>query len=92
MSKINVEHDPSSAKLEVMGVYDWPIWSKEKSTFPWKYDTSETCYLLEGEVIITPAEGGTPVKLTSGDLVTFPNGLSCIWDIQSPVKKHYKFG
>ncbi len=90
MSEINVEHNPSPAKLEVMGVYDWPIWSKEKSIFPWKYDTNETCYLLEGEVMVTP-EGGTPVTLAPGDLVTFPKGLSCTWEVRSPVRKHYKF-
>jgi hypothetical protein len=26
-----------------------------------------------------------------GDFVTFPKGLSCIWDIKEPVKKHYNF-
>ena len=36
MDKILVEKHASSAKLEVMGVYDWPIWRKEASTFPWK--------------------------------------------------------
>ena len=52
MSEITVEHNPSPAKLEVMGVYDWPIWTKEISQFPWRYDSNETCYILEGEVIV----------------------------------------
>ncbi len=26
-----------------------------------------------------------------GDFVTFPKGLSCVWDIKEPVKKHYNF-
>ena len=89
MSEITVEHTPSPAKLEVMGVYDWPIWTKEISQFPWRYDTSETCYILEGEVIVTPA-GGQPVQLSEGDLVTFPAGMSCTWQIQSNISKHYK--
>jgi hypothetical protein len=89
MSEITVEHNPSPAKLEVMGVYDWPIWTKEISQFPWRYDTSETCYILEGEVIVTPA-GGQPVQLSEGDLVTFPAGMSCTWQIQSNISKHYK--
>ncbi|RPI80017.1 MAG: DUF861 domain-containing protein, partial [Desulfobacteraceae bacterium] len=25
------------------------------------------------------------------DFVTFSQGLSCIWDIKSPVRKHYRF-
>ena len=37
-------------------------------------------------------EGGEPVSFGAGDLVVFPEGLKCIWDIKSPVRKHYKFG
>ncbi len=85
-----VEHNPSPAKLEVLGVYDWPIWEKEVSRFPWVYDTNETCYFLAGEVIVTP-EGGEPVRFGRGDLVHFPSGLSCTWEIISPVEKHYRF-
>jgi uncharacterized cupin superfamily protein len=91
MSEISVEHNPSPAKLDVMGVYDWPIWTKEESTFPWKYDTKETCYLLDGEAIITPDGGGEPVEIRAGDLVIFPQGLSCTWEIKQPVEKHYDF-
>ncbi len=89
--KISIEHNPAPAKLEVMGVYDWPTWSKEASTFPWSYDNSETCYILSGEVVVTP-EGGEPVHIKRGDLVTFPAGMSCTWEIRADVKKHYKFG
>ena len=88
---ITVEHNPSQAKLDVMGVDDWPIWTKEVSEFPWSYDTSETCYILEGEVVVMPT-GGEPVQLGEGDLVNFPAGMSCTWVIRRPIKKHYKFG
>lgn len=91
MDRILVERDPSPAKLEVIGVYDWPVWTKEVSTFPWRYDTRETCYLLEGEAIVTP-EGGEPVEIARGDLVTFPAGMSCTWEIRAPVRKHYDLG
>ena len=91
MAKITVEHNPSAAKLEVMGVEEWPIWIKEVSEFPWAYDSAETCYILEGEVIVIP-EGGEPVKINQGDLVNFPAGMSCTWKVQRPIKKHYKFG
>jgi hypothetical protein len=74
-----------------MGVSDWPIWTKEASEFPWSYDDSETCYLLQGEVEVTP-DRGAPVAFGAGDLVTFPQGLSCKWKIRKEVKKHYKFG
>lgn len=91
MSEILVEHNPSPAKLDVIGVYDWPIWEKEVSKFDWHYDTKETCYLLAGDVIVTPADG-EPVHITTGDLVTFPAGMSCSWDIREAVEKHYDFG
>jgi len=88
---ITIEHNPAPAKLEVMGVFDWPVWSKEESTFPWTYDQKETCYFLEGEVVVTP-DGGEPVEMGQGDLVIFPAGMSCKWEIRSPVTKHYDIG
>ncbi len=89
MSDILIEHNPSPAKLDVIGVYDWPVWEKEVSTFAWTYDRRETCYLLEGEAIVTPA-GAAPVRIVEGDLVTFPAGLQCTWEIRSAVRKHYR--
>jgi len=85
------EHNPSPMKLEVLGVYDWPVWRKEKSTFPWTYTEQETCYFLKGRVIVTP-EGGEPQAFGRGDLVTFPKGMNCTWEILEDVEKHYDFG
>ncbi len=91
MAKISVEHQPDESRLKELGVYQWPIWTKEVSTFPWTYGMQEICYFLEGEVVVTP-EGGEPVHMGAGDLVTFPPGLSCTWDIRKPVRKHYQMG
>ena len=41
MSDITWESNPSHMKLEVMGVYDWPIWKSEIDRFPWAYDKTE---------------------------------------------------
>jgi len=82
---------PSKETLEKMGVFSWPIWEKETSRFDWYYDNKETCYLLEGEVTVTKKDGAS-VTFGAGDLVIFPKGLSCVWDIKKPVKKHYNFG
>ncbi len=90
MNGITIEHNPSEARLMELEVPRWPIWDKETSTFPWTYESRETCYLLEGEVIVTPTKG-EPVKIEKGDLVTFPAGMSCTWDIRQSVKKHYCF-
>jgi uncharacterized protein len=88
---ITVISQPSSEQLEKLNVFNWSIWSKEVSEFPWTYDDSETCYFLTGDVVVTP-DGGQPVTMGKGDLVTFPAGMSCTWKINSAVKKHYKFG
>ena len=81
MEKITVEKNPPEKRLDGLGVRNWPIWTKEISTFPWTYSESETCFFLEGEVIVTP-KNGTPVKMGKGDLVTFPSGMSCDWEIR----------
>lgn len=89
--KIKIECKPTQERLEKLGIASWPIWTKEVSEFPWTYDDAETCYFLEGDVVVTP-DGGLPVKMGKGDLVTFPAGMSCVWNIRSDVKKHYAFG
>ncbi len=54
MADILVERNPEREKLERLGVFSWPVWSKDVSEFPWTYDTGETCFILEGEVTVTP--------------------------------------
>ncbi len=91
MSEIQIRENPDPKDLERLGVKSWPIWEKEVSEFPWFYDEPETCYFLEGDVIVTP-EKGDPVRVKKGDLVTFPQGMSCTWKVMKPVRKHYRFG
>ncbi len=91
MSEIQIIRNPEASELESLGVEDWPVWSCEVSRFPWTYEERETCYILEGRVTVTP-EGGDPVTIGAGDLVTFPAGLSCTWDVHEPIRKHYCFG
>jgi len=91
MSKIKVERNPAKKRLQDAGIFDWPIWTKEVSEFPWTYSEDETCYFLRGDVVVTP-DGGEPVEMKKGDLVTFPGGMSCTWKIRQDVKKHYKLG
>ena len=89
--KITIEHNVSPAKLDAMHVDSWATWQKGVSTFDWHYDTDETCYILEGEAIVTPRDG-QPVTIQRGDLVTFPAGLSCTWQItEDDMEKHYIF-
>ena len=66
-----------------------PTWGCDVSEFDWYYDQEETCLLTEGEVEVT-YKGGS-VKFGAGDMVTFPQGLSCVWIVSKRVKKHYIF-
>jgi uncharacterized cupin superfamily protein len=66
-----------------------PTWGCGVSEFDWHYDSEEICILTEGEVTVT-YEGGS-VSFGAGDMVVFPQGLSCVWKVTKPVKKHYVF-
>ena len=89
--KIEVESNPSEDRLKELGVEEWPIWEKEESQFPWHYSDKETCYILEGAVTVTP-EGDEPVEIRKGDLVVFPEGMACTWQVTKAIRKHYNFG
>jgi len=89
VSNIRVER-PDAQRLKTLNVTTWPIWTKEPSTFDWHYDEAETCYMLEGEVTVTTGQGDLVVR--QGDLVTFPKGLDCTWQVTQAVRKHYRFG
>ena len=91
MGRISIEKTPAEEQLSKLGVRSWPIWTKEPSKFPWTYDEPETCYFLAGDVVVTP-DGGEPVRVGTGDLVTFPAGMYCTWEVREAVRKHYRFG
>jgi uncharacterized cupin superfamily protein len=86
--KIKIEK-PRMTKLDELGIWDWPIWECEPSTFDWHYDRKETCYILEGEIKVKTGDG--EVSIGPGDFVIFPKGLDCIWTVIKPVRKHYSF-
>jgi len=90
MSSITIEHKVTPAKLDVLYVYDWPVWTKGISEFDWTYDKKETCYIVEGEAIITP-ENEEAFTITEGDMVFFPKGIKCVWKIIAPIEKHYMY-
>ena len=75
--------------LEDRKVKSWGIWENEVSRFDWHYDSTEECYLPKGKVVVETQDG--KVEFGVGDFVTFPTGLSCVWDIKEPVRKHYNF-
>ncbi|OGH94732.1 MAG: cupin [Candidatus Melainabacteria bacterium GWA2_34_9] len=88
MSKITVKKS-TEEELKVLGIYKWSTWTCEVSRFNWEYSDEEVCYFFKGDVVIET--NFETVKIAAGDLVTFPKGLKCIWDIKKPVNKVYKF-
>ena len=86
ISKIKINHTPSQVELDAMGVNCWAVSTQEVATFPWVYECDETCYFLQGNVTVTP-DGGTPLTIVKGDLVTFPEGLHCTWEIHEEINE-----
>lgn len=76
--------------FQQLEISKWPIWTKEVSSFPWKYDQTEICFILEGEAEIS-LQNGEILIINKGDLVTFEAGLSCHWNIRKAIRKHYTF-
>ncbi len=89
MPKISVKK-ASEQDIRESGAKSWPVWSCGVSKFDWHYDDKETCLILEGDVSVTA--GTEKAEFGPGDMVVFPKGLDCTWDVRKPVRKHYKFG
>ena len=88
MSTITIEPHPDAERLASLGVDHWPEWESGVSQFPWEYIEGETSYILEGRAIVTP-EGGKPVEISKGNLVTFPPELMCMWNVVEPLRKRF---
>jgi len=74
---------------EITAMKTKPVWTCGISEFDWHYDSEETCLVVEGDVTVN--YGSKSVSFAVGDLVVFPEGLSCVWQVKKPVKKHYVF-
>merc|ERR1719210_2768895 len=77
-----------------LSISTWGVWEKEVSTFDWFYAGTELMYILEGEATVTPTGDWAsckPVSFAAGDLVTFPVGMTAVWDVKQPIKKHFAF-
>ncbi|KAL3513261.1 hypothetical protein ACH5RR_025978 [Cinchona calisaya] len=90
-SGIKIITNPPESKLSELGVRSWPKWGCPPSKFPWTYSSKETCYLLKGKVKVYPDGSDKIVEIGAGDLVEFPKGMSCTWDVSETVDKHYNF-
>ena len=81
----------TSEELERLGVDKWPTWESEVKKFDWEYDDDETFFVHEGRVKVVTTDG-EEVEFEKGDLVTFPKGVKCTWDVKERIRKVYRFG
>lgn len=90
MKEITIDRNPSEARLKQLGVAYWPTWEKEVSIFPWSFVTTEIAFIVEGECVMTPEDGGSATIFKAGDLVVFPNGYKGTWEVKKALKKRFK--
>ena len=91
MVKVIINSPCSASVIIQYGIKNWPIWEGEPSNFSWNYHEKEVCFIIEGEAIIK-TEAEESYFIQSGDLVEFPKGLSCEWEIIKSIKKHFRLG
>jgi uncharacterized protein len=91
--EIQVLSDVDEKFLSKRGVRQWDIWessSMPSNKFDYTFEKTESVYILEGEAIVTPKDGRKAVVLKPNVFASFPKGLSCVWDVKTPVRKFYK--
>ena len=95
MSLLKIEK-PSSAELKKLkipksprSVGPWSVWQCEPSTFDWLYPDTEIAFIYKGKVKIKTSK--EDVEIGPGDLVTFPKGLTCRWEVVEEICKVYRF-
>ena len=88
--EIVIESPCTASTIIQYGIKNWPTWEREPSIFQWSYTKKETCLIIQGEAEIKTNKD--IYKIKSGDLVEFPIGLECTWEISKTIKKHYRLG
>ncbi len=95
MSKLKIEK-PSSVEKKKLGIPAnptdvgvWSVWECKPSSFDWLYPATEVAYIYEGKVRIKTIS--EEFMIGAGDLVTFPKGLTCHWEVLEKVRKVYQF-
>ena len=88
--EVKVEKQIDEARKEELGIDSWSPWSKEASKFDWSYASTETGYIIEGEVIVH-LPNDESIEAEAGDVVQFPEGLNCVWEIRKDLRKVYTF-
>ena len=64
------------------------MWAKK---FQWNYNEKEICLIIEGQAKIS-TQNGAIYLIKAGDLVEFPAGLNCEWEVIKSIKKTLSIG
>jgi len=91
---IKVERLTEEEAQTKYGISSWGSWGCPASKFDWTYSGNEMCYLLKGKVTVIPTGSWAsvaPATFGAGDMVTLPDGMTCVWDVSEAVEKKYKF-
>ena len=68
-------------------------WGCEPSQFPWTYGEKETTLIIKVKSNRPFNDSSlAAVTIEKGDVAVFPAVLSCTWDVQEELSKHYRFG
>ena len=89
--KVLIKSPCSASVIIQYGIKSWPLWESEPSNFSYNYSEKEICLIIEGEAKIKTKEGES-YYVRSGDLIEFPKGISCEWQIIKSLKKHFRVG
>ena len=89
--KVIITSPCSASTIIQYGIKSWPIWECEPSKFKWNYVDKEICLIIEGQAKIS-TKNGDIYFIKAGDLVEFPAGMYCEWEVIKSIKKHYRLG
>jgi uncharacterized cupin superfamily protein len=80
---INIRR-PNSDELQQLNVSNWQIHHEPVESRERIFDQDQTLYIQSGEV--TVMHSGGQVRLSAGDLVDIPAGMSCYWRVLRPME------
>ncbi len=62
------------------------LWRVQLCAFRWSFTMHETAHIIAGRVRVT-YEDESVREFTTGDIVYFPKGSTCVWEILEPLVK-----
>jgi uncharacterized cupin superfamily protein len=64
------------------------VWESTEGKWNLEYTEDEFCYIIEGQAIVTDADGHSE-EVKQGDAFVIPAGFTGTWETKGKVKKFY---